>query len=152
MLSGLKEIIPGAEHWPRFERNLSEQYEARLVTLGISESPSIFLRGMAGSRIPVVVAHGEGRVVFDNPASARKAKPCLRYVDGSGRPTERFPLNPNGSVDGAAGYSAAEGRVTILMPHPERVFRSAQMSWHPREWGEASPWLRLFRNAREWVN
>ena len=152
MLSGLKEIIPGAEHWPRFERNLSEQYEARLVTLGVSESPSIFLRGMAGSRIPVVVAHGEGRVVFDSPAAARKSTPCFRYVDNSGRPTERFPLNPNGSADGAAGYSAADGRITILMPHPERVFRTSQMSWHPREWGEASPWLRLFRNAREWVN
>ena len=113
---------------------------------------AIFLRGMAGSRIPVVVAHGEGRVVFDSPAAARKATPCLRYVDNSGRPTERFPLNPNGSADGAAGYSAADGRITILMPHPERVFRTSQMSWHPREWGEASPWLRLFRNAREWVN
>ena len=151
MMSGLKEIIPGAEHWPRFERNLSEQYEARLVTLGVSDSPSIFLRGMAGSRIPVVVAHGEGRVVFDNKTSARKARACLHYVDGGGRPTERFPLNPNGSVDGAAGYSAADGRISILMPHPERVFRTSQMSWHPREWGEASPWLRLFHNAREWV-
>jgi phosphoribosylformylglycinamidine synthase len=151
MMSGLKEIIPGAEYWPTFERNASEQYEARLVTLGVAESPSIFLRGMAGSTIPVVVAHGEGRVAFDAPASARKMKACLRYVDAAGRATERFPLNPNGSADGAAGFSAADGRVTILMPHPERVFRTVQMSWHPREWDEASPWLRLFRNAREWV-
>jgi phosphoribosylformylglycinamidine synthase len=151
MMSALKDIIPGAAHWPRFERNLSEQYEARFVTLGVMDSSSIFLRGMAGSRIPVVVAHGEGRVVFDDAAAARKVLPCLRYVDASGRPTERFPLNPNGSADGAAGYSAADGRVLILMPHPERVFRSVQMSWRPREWGEASPWLRIFRNARAWV-
>ena len=151
MMSGLAEIIPGAENWPRFERNLSEQYEARLVTLGVMDSPSIFLRDMAGSRLPVVVAHGEGRAVFDTTTDARKVLPCLRYVDANGRPTERFPLNPNGSVEGAAGYSAADGRVLILMPHPERVFRSAQMSWRPREWGEASPWLRIFRNARAWV-
>lgn len=151
MMSGLKEIIPGAELWPSFERNESEQYEARLVTLEVAESPSIFLRGMAGSRIPVVVAHGEGRAVHADPALARKARACLRYVDGSGRKTERYPLNPNGSPDGAAGYSAADGRVMILMPHPERVFRTSQLSWHPGEWGEASPWLRMFRNAREWV-
>jgi phosphoribosylformylglycinamidine synthase len=151
MLSGLKEIIPGAAHWPSFERNASEQYEARLVSLEVTDSPSIFLRGMSGSRIPVVVAHGEGRAVFSDTSAARKAKPCLRYVDGAGRATERYPLNPNGSPGGAAGYSAADGRVTILMPHPERVFRTSQMSWHPREWGEASPWLRMFRNAREWV-
>jgi phosphoribosylformylglycinamidine synthase len=151
MMSGLKQIIPGAEGWPAFARNASEQYEARLVTLGVEESSSIFLAGMQGSRIPVVVAHGEGRVDF-SAASKQRAKPCLRYVDGAGRATERFPLNPNGSADGAAGFSAANGRVLILMPHPERVFRSAQMSWHPREWGEASPWLRMFRNARKWVN
>ena len=151
MMSELKDIVPGAAHWPNFRRNASEQYEARLVTLEIGDSPSIFLRGMIGSRIPVVVAHGEGRTVFADAALARKAKPCLRYVDGAGKPTERYPLNPNGSAGGAAGYSAADGRVTILMPHPERVFRTSQMSWHPREWGDASPWLRLFRNAREWV-
>jgi len=151
MMSGLKQIIPGAEGWPAFARNASEQYEARLVTLGVEESSSIFLAGMQGSRIPVVVAHGEGRVDF-SAASKQRAKPCLRYVDGAGRATERFPLNPNGSAEGAAGFSAADGRVLILMPHPERVFRSAQMSWHPREWGEASPWLRMFRNARKWVN
>ena len=151
MMSGLKDIIPGASHWPSFERNTSEQYEARLVTLEVVESPSIFLRGMAGSRIPVVVAHGEGRVQFADAASARKVTPCLRFVDGAGRATERYPLNPNGSAGGAAGFNAAEGRVTILMPHPERVFRSAQMSWHPRAWADASPWLRMFRNAREWI-
>jgi phosphoribosylformylglycinamidine synthase len=150
-MSELKEIIPGAELWPSFVRNESEQYEARLVALEVAESPSIFLRGMAGSHIPVVVAHGEGRVVHADPGLARQSKACLHYVDGSGRRTERYPLNPNGSPGGAAGFSAADGRVTILMPHPERVFRTSQMSWHPREWGEASPWLRIFRNAREWV-
>lgn len=152
MMSELKAIIPGTEHWPSFQRNASEQYEARLVTLEIVESTSVLLRGMAGSRIPVVVAHGEGRAVFSGSASAKKGKPCLRYVDGAGRATERYPLNPNGSPGGAAGYSAADGRVTILMPHPERVFRTSQLSWHPREWAEASPWLRMFRNAREWVS
>ncbi|HET9031944.1 MAG TPA: phosphoribosylformylglycinamidine synthase [Dokdonella sp.] len=152
MMSELKAIIPGAEHWPSFQRNASEQYEARLVTLEIVDSPSILLRAMTGSRIPVVVAHGEGRAVFSEAGSAKKAKPCLRYVDAAGRATERYPLNPNGSPGGAAGYSAADGRVTILMPHPERVFRTSQLSWHPREWAEASPWLRMFRNAREWVS
>ncbi len=151
MMSALKEIIPGANLWPAFERNASEQYEARLVTLEVAESNSIFLRGMSGSRIPVVVAHGEGRVVFADASTARNARPCLRYVDNAGRATEHYPLNPNGSPGGAAGYSAADGRVTILMPHPERVFRSAQMSWHPRDWPDASPWLRMFRNAREWT-
>ncbi len=152
MMSELKAIIPGAEHWPSFQRNASEQYEARLVTLEIVESPSIMLRGMGGSRIPVVVAHGEGRAVFATADSAKKSKPCVRYVDAAGRTTERYPLNPNGSPGGAAGYSAAEGRVTILMPHPERVFRTSQMSWHPRDWKENSPWLRMFRNARDWVS
>ena len=150
MLSQLKDIIPGADAWPRFERNASEQYEARFVTLEVGASDSIFLAGMAGSRIPVVVAHGEGRVAFA-VSRAVKPKPCLRYVDHDGRATERFPLNPNGSPGGAAGFSAAGGRVTILMPHPERVHRSVQMSWRPKAWGDASPWMRLFRNARAWV-
>ncbi|MEO8010618.1 MAG: phosphoribosylformylglycinamidine synthase subunit PurQ, partial [Dokdonella sp.] len=148
MMSHLKSMIPGADSWPTFQRNASEQYEARLVTLAIDESDSIFLQGMAGSQLPVVVAHGEGRVVFGD---AGEAQACLRYVDARGRPTERFPLNPNGSAGGAAGFSAAGGRVTILMPHPERVHRSVQMSWAPREWADASPWMRMFRNARAWV-
>ncbi|HEX7341098.1 MAG TPA: phosphoribosylformylglycinamidine synthase [Rhodanobacteraceae bacterium] len=151
MLSQLKDIIPGAEHWPRFLRNTSEQYEARLATLDVLDSPSILLRDMAGSRIPVVVAHGEGRASFEVPASATKASACLRYVDNRGRATEDFPLNPNGSPAGLTGFTAAEGRVTIMMPHPERVHRSVQMSWHPEAWGEDSPWLRMFRNARAWV-
>ncbi|HEY0180318.1 MAG TPA: phosphoribosylformylglycinamidine synthase, partial [Dokdonella sp.] len=150
MLANLKPIIPGAERWPRFARNASEQYEARLVTVEVLESPSILFRGMAGSRIPVVVAHGEGRAELAAGAAAG-AGACLRFVDNGGRPTERFPLNSNGSPGGLTGFTAADGRVTILMPHPERVFRSVQMSWRPRDWGEDSPWMRLFRNARAWV-
>lgn len=151
MLAHLKSIIPGANHWPTFVRNASEQYEARLVTLEVLDSPSIFFAGMHGSRIPVVVAHGEGRTVFADPADARHALASVRFVDNHGEATERFPLNSNGSAGGNAGFTAADGRVTILMPHPERVFRSVQMSWRPREWGEDSPWMRMFRNARVWV-
>ncbi len=149
MLSELKGLIPGAEGWPQFRRNASEQYEARLVSVEVLDSPSIFLRGMAGSRIPVVVAHGEGRAVWAEGEKPRNA--CLRYVDNRGKPTEAFPLNPNGSPGGVTGFHAADGRVLALMPHPERVFRSVQMSWHPDAWGEDSPWLRIFRNARAWV-
>jgi phosphoribosylformylglycinamidine synthase len=151
MLAALKEIIPGAEGWPSFERNASEQYEARLVTLEVVDSPSLFFKGMAGSRIPVAVAHGEGRAEFAKGSDARRTTLSLRYVDNYGRATEAYPLNPNGSPGGLAGITAAEGRVTALMPHPERVFRSVQMSWAPAEWGEDSPWMRMFRNARVWV-
>jgi phosphoribosylformylglycinamidine synthase len=151
MLAALKSIIPGAEAWPGFERNASEQYEARVATLEVLDSPSIFLAGMAGSRIPVAVAHGEGRAVFAERGDSRKVQACLRFVDNRGKATDAFPLNPNGSPKGVTGFTAADGRVTIMMPHPERVFRSVQMSWAPREWGEDSPWMRLFRNARAWV-
>ncbi|HJT96749.1 MAG TPA: phosphoribosylformylglycinamidine synthase subunit PurQ, partial [Rhodanobacteraceae bacterium] len=151
MMAALKDIIPGATHWPRFVRNASEQYEARLVTLEVIDSPSIFLAGMAGSRIPVAVAHGEGQTEFASAHDAERAIACVRFVDNGGAPTERFPLNSNGSADGKTGFTTADGRVTILMPHPERVIRSVQMSWRPREWGEDSPWMRLFRNARVWV-
>ncbi|MCK9538740.1 phosphoribosylformylglycinamidine synthase [Dokdonella sp.] len=151
MLSSLGEIIPGADSWPRFVRNASEQYEARFVTLEVLESPSIFFRDMAGSRLPVVVAHGEGRTRFADPQQARQARACVRFVDGNGRATERFPLNTNGSARGQTGFTTTDGRATILMPHPERVFRSVQMSWCPPEWGEDSPWMRMFRNARAWV-
>ena len=149
MLAELRELVPGAEGWPQFRRNASEQYEARLVTVEVLDSPSIFLRGMAGSRIPVVVAHGEGRAVW--PEGERPRGGCLRFVDNRGKPTEAFPLNPNGSPGGLTGFHAADGRVLALMPHPERVFRNVQMSWHPEAGGEDSPWLRLFRNARAWV-
>ncbi len=152
MLSHLKDIIPGAAHWPRFLRNTSEQYEARLATVEVVESDSLFLRGMAGSRLPVVVAHGEGRADFPRECSPSKSHGCLRYVDDRGAPTEHYPLNPNGSPGGLTGFSAADGRVLIMMPHPERVFRSVQLSWRPPGWGEDSPWMRLFRNARVWVD
>jgi phosphoribosylformylglycinamidine synthase len=150
MMSQLKDIIPGAQHWPKFLRNASEQYEARLCTLEILDSPSVFFKGMTGSRIPVVVAHGEGRVSFPQSCSPSKAGAALRFVDNRGKPTENYPLNPNGSPGGLTGFTAADGRVTILMPHPERVHRTVQMSWHPDSWGEDSPWMRMFRNARVW--
>ena len=155
MLSQLKPIIPGADHWPRFLRNRSEQFEAREALLEVVESPSLFLRGMAGSHIPVSVAHGEGRASFDGIDSTLDqlaVRVALRHVDGDGRAASRYPANPNGSPDGIAGLSSEDGRVTILMPHPERTPRNINLSWAPREWGEDSPWLRMFRNARAWVN
>jgi phosphoribosylformylglycinamidine synthase len=147
MMSGLKALIPGAAHWPRFVRNASEQFEARLGLVEIQESPSVLFRGMAGSRLPVAVAHGEGRVQFEGSVSAS----ALRFVDNHGRPTQHYPENPNGSEGGATGFSSSDGRVTILMPHPERVFRSASLSWAPAGWGELSPWFQMFANARNWV-
>jgi len=150
MLSQLKDIIPGAEHWPRFLRNRSEQFEARTALLEVLESPSILLRGMAGSRIPVAVAHGEGRADFANALDQAAARVALRYVDGDGRVAQQYPLNPNGSPDGITGLTSTDGRVTILMPHPERTPRAANLSWHPAEWQGDSPWLRMFRNARVW--
>ncbi|WP_369940347.1 phosphoribosylformylglycinamidine synthase [Xanthomonas medicagonis] len=151
MLSQLKDIIPGAEHWPRFLRNRSEQFEARTSLLEVVESPSIFLRGMAGSRIPVAVAHGEGRAEFDSAVDQAAARVSLRFVDGNGEVAQRYPLNPNGSPDGITGLTSDDGRVTILMPHPERTPRSLNLSWHPEGWADDSPWLRMFRNARVWV-
>ncbi|RPD84525.1 phosphoribosylformylglycinamidine synthase [Luteimonas sp. 100069] len=147
MLSQLKPIIPGAEHWPRFLRNRSEQFEARFGLLEVEDSPSLFLSGMAGSRLPVAIAHGEGRVAFDNDADRIAATVALRYVDGDG-PAQHYPANPNGSQDAIAGLASSDGRATILMPHPERTPRTANLSWAPENWPEDSPWLRLFRNAR----
>jgi phosphoribosylformylglycinamidine synthase len=149
MMSQLRELIPGAGHWPRFLRNRSEQFEARLVMVEVTASPSLFFTGMAGSRLPVATAHGEGRAVFASPQDRAKAIVSLRYVNNAGAPTETYPANPNGSPEGITGLTTSDGRFTILMPHPERVFRSAQLSWHPREWGEASPWLHMFMNARK---
>lgn len=151
MLAQLADLVPGGAHWPRFRRNRSEQYEARLVMVEVMESPSILLAGMAGSRLPVVVAHGEGRAVFGSEADPARANACLRYVDGHGRPATRYPANPNGSPEGLTGFTSGDGRVTILMPHPERVFRRLQLSWAPPGGPEESPWLRMFRNARAWV-
>jgi len=154
MMSGLKEIIPGSEDWPRFMRNHSEQFEARVVMVEVQPSPSILLSGMEGSRLPVVVAHGEGRAVFaNNPALAVNArKVALSYVDNYGAITEAFPANPNGSPLGITGLTTSDGRFTIMMPHPERCFRTLQNSWHPQEWQEYGGWMRLFRNARVWVS
>jgi phosphoribosylformylglycinamidine synthase len=151
MMSRIKEIIPGAQDWPRFERNLSEQFEARLAMVEVPDNPSILLSGMAGSRMPIVVAHGEGRAVFASQAQQKRAQVCLRYVDNRGRITETYPANPNGSPRGITGLTTPDGRFTIMMPHPERVFRAIQHSWRPQDWQEDGPWLRLFRNARAWV-
>jgi len=150
MMSQLKDIIPGAEHWPKFLRNAGEQFEARTALLEVVESPSILLRGMAGSRLPVAVAHGEGRAEFDSAVDQAAASISLRYVDGDGRVATQYPLNPNGSPDGITGLTTSDGRVTILMPHPERTPRTVNLSWAPSSWGEDSPWLRMFRNARVW--
>ena len=150
MLSALKELIPGAEHWPEFKRNISEQFEARVSMVEIKPSPSIFLKGMEGSQLPVVIAHGEGRAVFPHQAS-EKAHVALHYIDHYGDITEDFPANPNGSLAGITGVTTPDGRFTIMMPHPERCFRSLQNSWHPDSWAEDGAWLRLFRNARLWI-
>ena len=146
MLARLAALIPGADGWPRFSPNRSGQFEARLTTCEILDSPSIFFRGMAGSKLPVAVAHGEGRADADPDRST----PCLRFVDNRHRPAERYPANPNGSPGGLTGFTTRDGRATILMPHPERTFRTVQLSWHPPEWGEESPWMETFRNARRW--
>ncbi|MGD8897234.1 MAG: phosphoribosylformylglycinamidine synthase [Acidobacteriota bacterium] len=151
MMAALHELIPGAEAWPRFVKNRSEQFEARLVMVEVTGSPSLFFAGMAGSRIPVVTAHGEGRALFTRGRRPDDALVAMRYVDNRGAPTEAYPLNPNGSPAGITGVTTPDGRFTIVMPHPERVFRTVQMSWHPGGWGEDSPWMRLFRNARAWV-
>ena len=150
MLAQLRAIIPGAEHWPTFQRNASEQYEARLALLEIGESPSLFLRGMAGSKIPVAVAHGEGRAVFANVIDQGAVDVAARYVEG-GRIADSYPANPNGSPDGIAGVTSRDGRATLLMPHPERTLRTANFSWAPADWPEDSPWQRMFRNARTWL-
>ena len=150
MMAQLRDIIPGAEHWPTFQRNASEQYEARLALLEVGESPSLFLRGMAGSRIPVAVAHGEGRAVFADVIDQGAVDVAARYVEGGGI-ADSYPANPNGSPDGIAGVASRDGRATILMPHPERTLRSANFSWAPADWPEDSPWQRMFRNARAWV-
>jgi phosphoribosylformylglycinamidine synthase len=154
MLSNLHELIPGADHWPHFVRNRSEQFEARLVMVEVASSPSVLLDGMVGSRLPIVVAHGEGRAEFRDTRHLRRVQPrvALRYVEGSGLAAERYPANPNGSPEGITGLTTNDGRVTVMMPHPERVFRALQFSWRPDDWREDGPWMRLFRNARVWVD
>ena len=156
MLSSLKGLIPGSDHWPRFVRNTSEQFEARVALVTIESSPSILLEGMAGSVLPVAVAHGEGRAEFRDQSHRDSTHSsglvALRYVDNHHRVSERYPANPNGSPLGVSGLSSIDGRVTIMMPHPERVFRAATNSWKPNEWEEDGAWLRMFRNARTSIN
>ncbi|MGV6859737.1 MAG: phosphoribosylformylglycinamidine synthase [bacterium] len=152
MFSQLRDLIPGAGHWPHFHQNLSEQFEARLSMVNVQPSPSVLLDGMAGSKLPITVAHGEGRAVFAS-SSAREAVEegglvSMSYVDNFGHATEHYPENPNGSPKGVTGLTTEDGRFTIMMPHPERIFRTVQQSWAPDEWGEEGPWMRMFRNAR----
>jgi phosphoribosylformylglycinamidine synthase len=153
MMSNLHELIPGTAAWPHFVKNKSEQFEARFIMLEVQQSPSLFFEGMAGSRIPVALAHGEGYAEFADDKALAEAQPLvtLRFVDNRGKITQQYPFNPNGSPQGITGLTTPDGRFSILMPHPERVFRAVQNSWHPPEWGEDGPWLRIFRNARKWI-
>jgi phosphoribosylformylglycinamidine synthase len=154
MISLLHELIPGADGWPRFVRNRSEQFEARFIGVRVAESASVFLKGMSGSMFPIAVAHGEGCARFDqeegHDSLLASGRVPLQYVDNRGQITARYPFNPNGSPVGIAGATSRDGRVTIMMPHPERVFRATQNSWHPDDWQEDAPALRLFRNGRSW--
>lgn len=151
LLAALKELIPGAETWPAFLRNTSEQFEARLVQVKVNDTPSIFFKGMAGSVLPVPTAHGEGRAVFENDAAQKNALVVAQYVDNYGKTTEQYPANPNGSPQGITALTTPDGLATIIMPHPERVFLTKQLSWHPADWSQDSPWLKIFQNARAWV-
>ncbi len=152
MLSQLAELIPGTENWPRFVKNTSEQFESRLVMVRVEKSDSIFLRDMQGSELPIVVAHGEGRVQYIDHSDNGAAKVCLRYIDHAGDVADTYPLNPNGSTRGETGFTNADGRVTIMMPHPERVFLQQQLSWTNEDWpSEYSPWMTMFNNARNWI-
>lgn len=155
MMSNLRSIIPGSEHWPRFVQNLSERFEARFVSLKVETSPSILFNGMEGSVLPVVASHGEGFAEFSETAAAEMCSKSgyvtARYVDNRHRVTEVYPLNPNGSPHGITALTTKSGRVTIMMPHPERVHRTSAMSWHPAGWEDDSPWMKLFYNARAWV-
>jgi phosphoribosylformylglycinamidine synthase len=156
MVSTLKELIPGADHWPRFVRNRSEQFEARLAMVRVEESPSILLADMAGSCLPIAVAHGEGRAEYSDDVARAECESsgtiALRFVDNDAAVAGLYPTNPNGSPEGITGLSSRDGRVTIMMPHPERVYRTIQHSWAPQSWGEDGGWLRLFRNARKWLD
>ncbi|MDB5839004.1 MAG: phosphoribosylformylglycinamidine synthase [Herminiimonas sp.] len=149
MMSNLKAIIPGAQAWPKFTRNKSEQFEARFAMVEVADSPSIFFQGMAGTQAPIAVAHGEGYADFSGTGDIGQAIVAMRFVDNRGQVSETYPYNPNGSPQGITSVTTPDGRFTVLMPHAERVFRTVQQSWHPAEWGEDSPWMRMFRNARK---
>jgi phosphoribosylformylglycinamidine synthase len=151
MMAALAALIPGAQDWPKFTRNRSEQFEARLSMVEVLDSPSIFFDGMAGSRLPIAVAHGEGFADFSQRGDAAKVKRAMRFVDHAGTPTEAYPFNPNGSPDGLTSVTTADGRFTVLMPHPERVFRNVLMSWTDGDKSAAAPWMRMFANARRSV-
>ena len=156
MMSNLHELIPGSDFWPHFVRNRSEQFEARVAMVQIQESASIFLQGMAGSRMPIAIAHGEGHAEFESEEALLEADlsgcVAMRFIDNHGKVTENYPANPNGSPRGITGLTSRDGRVTIMMPHPERVFRAVQNSWRPDDWQEDAGWMRMFRNARVWVD
>jgi phosphoribosylformylglycinamidine synthase len=156
MVSNLKSLIPGADHWPRFVRNRSEQFEARFALVKVEPNPSVLLSGMAGSYLPIAVAHGEGRAEFVSDGALGHCEAsqtvALRYIENEGQTASAYPANPNGSPGGITGLSSVDGRVTIMMPHPERVYRTIQHSWAPDHWGEDAGWLRLFRNARTWLD
>jgi phosphoribosylformylglycinamidine synthase len=151
MMSNLKSIIPGAEAWPKFTRNKSEQFEARFGMVEVLDSPSIFFQELAGTHAPLAIAHGEGFADFSQTGDITKAVQALRYIDNRGQPTEQYPFNPNGSPGGLTAVTTPDGRFTVMMPHAERVARTVTMSWHPDGWGENSPWARMFQNARKWV-
>jgi phosphoribosylformylglycinamidine synthase len=151
MFAELASLIPGAAHWPRFTTNQSERFEARLSMVEVLDSPSLFFQGLAGSRLPIAVAHGEGFANFQHRGDASKAIAAMRFVDNTGAATEAYPFNPNGSPGGLTAVTTADGRFTAMMPHPERVFRSIQMSWSPLDPNTASPWMHLWHNARKWV-
>ena len=155
MVSKLKDIIPGADYWPSFEKNLSDQFEARLAQVKVNKSNSVLLADMDGWSMPIASAHGEGHAKFkeNNLDELIKSNQlALNFVNSKGDNTERYPLNPNGTVDGVTGITAADGRITIMMPHPERVFRKLQMSWKPDHWNEYSPWMQIFINAKKFTD
>jgi phosphoribosylformylglycinamidine synthase len=152
MMSQLKDMIPGATHWPTFERNISEQFEARLLMVEVMNSPSILMQGMEGSKLPLVVAHGEGRALFASDEAQQQVKSTIRYLDVNGQAASTYPANPNGSPDGNTGFTNDDGRFNIMMPHPERLFRNTQFSYYPEKGVEDGAWLRMFRNARVWTD
>jgi phosphoribosylformylglycinamidine synthase len=151
MMANLKPLIPGAHAWPKFTTNKSEKFEARFSMVEVLESPSIFFQGMAGTQTPIAIAHGEGYADFSQTGNLGEAIGALRFVDNRGAATEVYPFNPNGSPQGLTAVTTPDGRFTVMMPHAERVFRTVQHSWAPDGWGEDSPWMRMFRNARKFV-